>query len=311
MPIETLSKKPSKKILTDIQHCDFSSLQALKVKDPHFHWSSVIYEKTGDTALHVAARLGHLTVIDYLLEEYAPQTVDVRNQNDKTPLHEAAQFGQWESVVKLLSYGAEVNALRRGDWTPLMLACTKIQPVINLKIVKLLVEKGAYINMPNKDGWTCVHILAREGGVDVLHYLINQGLNVCPKTKNGRTALHIAALHGNIEILDMVLEHLDINSKDSCGNTALHEGLLGQHVHVAKHLVSRGASTDCRNNSDFSVLHLAASQNNCEVMDYVLRELSFEINCQNSNGWSALHCAARKRNEKLERCDFESGNHQF
>lgn len=182
MPVETLSKKSSEKILRDIQHGDFSSLQALKAKDPHFHWSSIIYQKTGDTALHVAARLGHLTVIDYLLE-YAPQTVDVKNQNDKTPLHEASQFGQFESVAKLLSYGSEVNALRRGDWTPLMLACTKIKP-INLKIVKLLVDKGAYINMPNKDGWTCVHLLAREGGLDILDYLIKQGLQVCKIQRN-------------------------------------------------------------------------------------------------------------------------------
>lgn len=46
-------------------------------------------------------------------------------------------------------------------------------------------------------------------------------------------------------------------------------------------------------------MHFAASQDNCEVMDYVLKELNFEINCQNSNGWSPLHCAAKKQNQKV------------
>lgn len=172
------NKKIQEKILKEIQHCDTTSLCVLKSENPNFHWSTICYDKTGDTALHVAARLGYLPVIEYLLETYNPCAVDVKNKDDKTPLHEAAQFAQLDSVLKLCSYGSDVNALRRGDWTALMLACTKIQRNISLSIVKTLIEKGAKVNLCNKDGWTCVHILAREGGEEIFDYLINQGLKV-------------------------------------------------------------------------------------------------------------------------------------
>lgn len=44
----------------------------------------------------------------------------------------------------------------------------------------------------------------------------------------------------------------------------------------------------------FSLLHLAASQDNTTVLEYLIKYLQFDINIQNKNGWTPLHCAARK-----------------
>ncbi|CAG9770731.1 unnamed protein product [Ceutorhynchus assimilis] len=289
-----LNKKLQEKILKEVQHGDISTLQSFNLENPCFHWSSISYEKTGDTILHVAARLGYVTIIHYLLDEFYPCAVNVRNKDDKTALHEAAQFAQLQSILKLCSFRADVNALRRGDWTALMLACTKVQSESNLLIAKALVKRGAQVNLPNKDGWTCVHILAREGGEDIFDYLLEHGLQVNVKTKNGRTPLHIAALHGNIGFISKLITYIDIDSKDSCGNTPLHEAILGQHIKIAAVLVELGADTYAKNNSDLSVLHLAASQNSLQVINYILSELNGEINFQNKNGWTVAHCAARK-----------------
>ncbi|XP_066260043.1 ankyrin repeat domain-containing protein 16-like [Euwallacea similis] len=297
---KTRNKKIQEKVLKEIQLNNISTLQTLKFQNPLFHWSSISYEQTGDTALHIAARLGYLTTIDYLLTEYSPCLVNIKNRDDKTPLHEAAQFTQLHSVKKLCSYGADVNALRRGDWTPLMLACTKIQAEVSLSIVQSLVVEGAEINYPNKDGWTCVHILARERGLDILDYLIEKELIVDLKTRNGRTALHITALHGNKQILCRLLKYLDVNSKDGCGNTPLHEALLGQHLDLARILVENKADIHLTNNSGLSVLHLVAIQDKIEVIEYVLNELNFDVNyCGNKNGWTAAHCAARKGSKEV------------
>ncbi|XP_066149158.1 ankyrin repeat domain-containing protein 16-like isoform X2 [Euwallacea fornicatus] len=290
------NQKLQEKILKDIQQNNISILQTLKSQNPLFHWSSISYKQTGDTALHIAARLGHLAMIDYLLTEYSPCLVNIKNKDDKTPLHEAAQFTQLHSVKKLCSYGADVNALRRGDWTPLMLACTKIQSAVSLSIVQNLVDKGAEINYPNKDGWTCLHILAREGGLEILDYLIGKGLI----TRNGRTALHITALHGNKEILSKLLKYLNVNSMDGCGNTPLHEALLGQHLDLARILVENKANIHITNNSGLSLLHLVATQDSTEIIEYVLGELNFDVDyCGNKNGWTAAHCAARKGSKEV------------
>ncbi|KAL1502591.1 hypothetical protein ABEB36_007713 [Hypothenemus hampei] len=287
------------KVLTDIQHNELSSLKALKLINQAFHWSSLIYPQTGDTALHVAARLGYTSTIDHLLNEYIPCAVNVRNNDDKTPLHEAAQFNQLQSVLMLLTHGADVNALKRADWTPLMLACTKIQPGISLSIVKALVENGANVNVQNKDGWTCTHIIAREGSKEIFEYLVNAGLIVNAKTKNQRTALHIAALHGNIDILPSLIFKVDINSKDACGNTPFHESILGQHIDIGDYLFMNGADIWIENHNGFNALHLAASQDNSDVINYLINQLNFHVNTQSRNGWTAAHCAARKRCYKV------------
>lgn len=294
-----INRHQKEKILKDVQHNHIGSLQELKAVHLDFHWCTISYPITGDTALHIAARLGHLTTLNYLLDEYSPLMVDIKNKDDKTPLHEAAQFTKLDSVLRLCYYGADVNALRRGDWTPLMLACTKIQPGISLDIVKKLVSCGAVINMQNKDGWSCVHLLAREGSLDVFNYLLKCGLNVNVKTRNGRTALHIAALHGQKDIVIKLIAHIDLDCKDGCGNTPLHEAILGQHIELARLLVAKGANIQARNNSDFNILHLASSQDNVEVLDYVLNELKLECDSRNLNGWTPAHCAARNGCKKV------------
>lgn len=50
---------------------------------------------------------------------------------------------------------------------------------------------------------------------------------------------------------------------------------------------------------NFSALHLAASQDSPDVIDYVLNELNYDINCQNKNGWTVAHCAARKGSKEI------------
>ena len=67
----------------------------------------ILHQKTGDGLLHVAARGGHVTCIQLLLD--LGVGVDQRNLEFKTPLHEAAQFGHSEAVLRLLRTGAQVS----------------------------------------------------------------------------------------------------------------------------------------------------------------------------------------------------------
>lgn len=95
--------------------------------------------------------------------------------------------------------GANVNVVKRADWTPLMLACTKQ----DVEVVKALVSNGADLGFVNKDGWTCLHLAAREGNVQILDTLlkscnceaenaVSSGQLKERKSRNGRKAIHIA-----------------------------------------------------------------------------------------------------------------------
>jgi len=71
--------------------------------------------KHGDTALLVAAREGHVGLLEVLHQQHGVP-LEQRNADGKTALHEAAQGGQLQCVQYLLREGATVDALKRADW---------------------------------------------------------------------------------------------------------------------------------------------------------------------------------------------------
>ena len=163
---------------------------------PNVEWASVYHPKSGDTVQIVAARHGHQVVLQWIKEDLG-LNLEQSNFGGKHPLHEAAQNGHLDCVRYVLSQGAHVDCLKQADWTPLMLACTKL----SLAVIHELVEGGAKLGLKNKDGWTCFHIAVREGDVGIVNYLLNVDPYIWDTvSKNGRTPLHTAALHGRLAV---------------------------------------------------------------------------------------------------------------
>lgn len=117
----------------------------------------------GDTLLHCAARHGRLDILAYLVEAWS-MDIEAANRDYKRPLHEAASMGHRDCVDYLLDRGAAVDSLKKADWTPLMMACTRK----NLEVIQVLVEHGANPLLKNKDGWNSFHIASREGDPVIL-----------------------------------------------------------------------------------------------------------------------------------------------
>ncbi|XP_040979767.1 ankyrin repeat domain-containing protein 16 isoform X5 [Aquila chrysaetos chrysaetos] len=152
------------------------------------------YGRSGDTLLHHAARYGHRDVLAYLVEVLG-MDVEAFNSDYKRPLHEAASMGHGECVSYLLERGASVDCLKKADWTPLMMACTRQ----NLEVIKALVEHGANPLLKNKDGWNCFHIASREGHPQVLRYLLDMSPSSWDTESTiKRTPLHTAGASTNL-----------------------------------------------------------------------------------------------------------------
>ena len=108
------------------------------------------YVKTQDHLVHIIAQLGRNEILLHLIEKCSGlKILEVPNVDGKTPLHEAAQFSRAEIVRILLEHNVKVDPLKRADWTPLMLACTKTGPGA-LQVVQMLLGQGADVNLQNK-----------------------------------------------------------------------------------------------------------------------------------------------------------------
>nr|XP_032653384.1 ankyrin repeat domain-containing protein 16 isoform X1 [Chelonoidis abingdonii] len=144
------------------------------------------YGKSGDTLLHYAARHGHLNVLTHLVEALE-MDIEMFNNDYKRPLHEAASMGHRDCVLYLLDKGATIDCLKKADWTPLMMACTRK----NVQVIKDLIEHGANPLLKNKDGWNCFHIASREGDPQIIEYL----LTVSPSSWNTESKIKRTPLH--------------------------------------------------------------------------------------------------------------------
>lgn len=295
----TLPEKYIHNVLRNAKSGNFTPLKTIlsnyKSKTDFY---KLVYKVSGDCILHVAAAQGTAADILFILRYFNdPLLVNYRNKDGKTPLHEACQCSQRDNVKVLLEEGADVNVIKRADWTPLMLACAKTQGSESVEIVKMLLEKKALVNLVNKDGWNALHLVSRDGNLGVFRLLIANGANPDAVTNNSRTVLHIAALHGNIDIVKEILqlqklENIDVI--DKCGNTPLHEAVLGGHKAIYQFLIDHKSDINRVNSVGYSVVHFAASVGSLEMLRYLVSEHNCDVNSIAKSGLTPLHCAARK-----------------
>ncbi|XP_058683924.1 ankyrin repeat domain-containing protein 16-like isoform X3 [Poecile atricapillus] len=248
----------------------------------------------GDSLLHHAARSGHRDVLEFLIQEIGMDP-EVANGDYKRPIHEAASMGHQECVSFLLERGASVDCLKKGDWTPLMMACTRK----NLEVIKTLVEHGANPLLRNKDGWNCFHIASREGHPEVLRFLLDVFPN-CWDTESttGRTPLHTAAMHGCSQVVELLLERCQYqpDSRDSCGVTPFMDALQNGHVGIARLLLEKHQA--CPTAVDAlgaQALHRAAVTAQDGSIQFLVSELGVDVNGRaTSLRLPALHYAAKE-----------------
>ena len=100
---------PDVSALLDNMPSGSSQLHSLR----EFLTSSV--NRHGDTPFLVAARHGHVTLLEVLHRDHG-FSLEHRNHDGKTALHEAAQNGWTECVHFLVREGLDVDSLKKADW---------------------------------------------------------------------------------------------------------------------------------------------------------------------------------------------------
>lgn len=110
----------SKEFLRASQHGDLIKLKELTQQFNIKDWTIYRHEVSGDTALHIVAREGHLEVAEYLCNNWKqPQfKVDVTNKDMKRPLHEASQFSRCDIVNFLIKQGYYLSKITKTIFMP-------------------------------------------------------------------------------------------------------------------------------------------------------------------------------------------------
>jgi ankyrin repeat protein len=143
--------------------------------------------------LDAAAYTGSAEVVKTLLDHGAdPNAVDATG---KTPICYASGRGFPALVRQLLDRGVDPNNRYGNDLTALMWAAGYSEEAGSTdidEILKLLLERGAHVDVVDNRGRTALMIAASLGHTAVAELLLSHGANADVRDKSGKSAADLA-----------------------------------------------------------------------------------------------------------------------
>lgn len=222
-----------------------------------------------DAVLHEAAAINRNDLIEFLLDLYGEELeVDTVDSEGLTAIHVAAREGHVRVIEFCVSNGGNPNRVDSKGWTPLHYAAWKghvaavecLLECSNVKCVRDVEGRTAYCvaaesehAQGNSHARTRLFDLLRWGDalvraarVDDVHGVkrcLGEGACVNGRDQNGWTPLHWAAFKGRIKSVKVLLEHgADVDTVDDAGYTPLHCAAEAGHLQLALFLITHGAS---------------------------------------------------------------------
>jgi ankyrin repeat protein len=229
-------------------------------------------DRNGNTLLMLAI-LQDLSFAAVALIERS-KDINVKGYFGQTALHEAARQGNVEIVKLLIDRGADINIITvdRNRGTALHDAALKG----NMEIVKMLIEKGSNVNATNKSGGTVLAKAISSGNKKVVELVLDSGgaINVVLNEEKVSHLLQVVK-EGKIEIAELLIARgADVTCADFAGRTPLHEAVdrNGGLLGIATLLLEKGAKVDARSTYPGQTpLHAAVLTGNKDIVQLLLK----------------------------------------
>ncbi|XP_066247914.1 protein phosphatase 1 regulatory subunit 16A isoform X2 [Euwallacea similis] len=222
--------------------------------------------------LEAAARNDIDEVRRLLMKGVSP---DSCNEDGLTALHQCCIDDNEPMLSLLLEYGANVNAEDSEKWTPLHAAAT----CGHLKLVKILIARGANLLAVNADGNMPYDICEDEQALDYIE---------SEMAKNGVTQQLIDETRASTErrMLTDVRAYAqrgeNLEQYDSQGATPLHIAAANGYISVVEFLLDQGVRTDVKDKDDWQPSHAAACWGHIDVLE-ILAQSGANLNARNKN----------------------------
>ncbi|ONI13116.1 hypothetical protein PRUPE_4G203600 [Prunus persica] len=226
----------------------------------------------GDTPLHVAARVGCFSIVNYLVRETLSmsqadfenanismtETLRIRNRGNNTVLHEAVRNGHTKVAEFLLKMDPK-------------LACFQ-----------------------NEAGESPLYLAAREGLLDILNQILQSSPSSAHGGSDGQTALHAAVVERHFDVMESLLRFKQqlIKQADHQGKTPLYYAAsLGDHKTVQRLLELDISIAYVLNKQGYSPIHVAASKGYTNVIREIVGHCPDSGELVDPYGRNALHIA--------------------
>lgn len=203
-------------------------------------------DKHGSLPIVRSANNGDVKILKFLLDS-GTKINDSDSRTGRTALHNAVSHGYYDMILFLLGNGADITEVSKKGETPLHLVFNSYKANDDFnddvrddnidKIIKLLIDNGANINVQTSYDMTLLHYAITRGQYpETIKLILENGANPNIKNWRGETPLHLMAKYNNFNYNGITSE---------------------QAIECAKLLLDNGASLNTMNNDGKTPLHLA------------------------------------------------------
>jgi ankyrin repeat protein len=116
----------------------------------------------------------------------------------------------YKNIEFFISKYENIDFVVKDNNTPLFYAID----LVDLKVVKLMIEHGANLYHINNNLETALHIAVKINTVEITRYLLEQGVKISNKDSSGNTALFYAKKNANNEIIELLKYYKTIDIKE-------------------------------------------------------------------------------------------------
>lgn len=202
----------------------------------------------------------------------------------------------------LIRGGADVNLCNKYGETPLYSMCKNYNGKESFKIIQLLIENGANVNVYDINGNGLLHLmfLCREPDIETINFLIDCCIDINIGCKDGNTPLHKACNNYNsnyFEVLRLLVNRgANVNYLNKNRLNALDHVITSSeeafHLDAISFLIKSGSDLKSRDVRMRTVLHNTCYQRCENLKEYVIQLLindGADINAQDDRGFTPLH----------------------
>ncbi len=276
------------------EYKSYNSTLCEKIHVPSFEVTEVT---PGDTLLHVAAASGSSDAVSYLIGYVKLNTLNSRQQY---PLHVACKSGLSIEAIHLLRECDITNKDVDGN-TPLDLLYKHHPNRQDLMACAM----GSSYYIPGETFSPCSkeELVSTEWFYDLSFQELEQHHNL------HNNALHIAADNESIVLIEELKEdypdlfHKFVLEKNLYHYLPLHYAALNRNINSIK-LLSKGCDVNSVNKLGHTCLHEACrsasnSENDLEVVRFLIEDLKVDVNIGNNIGRTALHLGCKRGKTRI------------